>query len=317
MLFLLWFIAQTTPPTTHKIRTIRRQSSIGAYHDHPPYHPPPTSHSVPVTGSAGYFTNSPSPPTTHHETHSSGPHDPTIAHDTRQQEPASGEPSARHLGYISQIEQNLASVVQGAYDSASAADPTAAPLHSKTLLEQSDVLVISRNQFDSMNHRLDQLSRRVQSLETSLASDIRLILQLVQGKAEGGGATTGSLATTTTTVTTSSCLTTKPIKEVRPNFAACDSTLTQFLPAGGVRKRAVRSSKDEILLPEVGQWTETDIQCLQCRQTFAIFAQVSRKSIRPDLKLNSTACPPAIWPKELRCRLNFPKKSHSSFTTFW
>lgn len=62
--FKISITAQTTPPTTHKIRTIRRQSSIGAYQDQTAYqHPPPTSHSVPVSGSTSYFTSTPSPPT--------------------------------------------------------------------------------------------------------------------------------------------------------------------------------------------------------------------------------------------------------------
>lgn len=107
---------------------------------------------------------------------------------------------SKHLGYISQIEQNLASVVH-AFDSASSGEATA--LHSKTFPDNSDILVISRNQFDGLNHRLDQLTRRVQSLENTLASDIRLILQLVQGKEP---------ATAGTGIT--SCLTSKPIKEV-------------------------------------------------------------------------------------------------------
>lgn len=227
-------VAQTTPPTTHKIRTIRRQSSIGAYHDHPPSHPPPTSHSVPATGSVGYFTNSPSPPTTIHDTQptSTAPHTSTAqshhqttsAHDTRQHEPAATA-AERHqaggasdprqhessatapLGYISQIEQNLASV---GLDSATG-DATA--LHSKTVPDSSDILVISRNQFDGLNQRLDQLSRRVLSLENSLASDIRLILQLVQGKEPAA---------------VTSCLTSKPIKEVSPQFVLSRRLLNKF-----------------------------------------------------------------------------------------
>lgn len=226
-------IAQTTPPTTHKIRTIRRQSSIGAYHDHPPYHPPPTSHSVPVTGSTGNFTNSPSPPTTNHESQptttiphistAQSHHQTTSAHDTRQHE-ATSTTSERHqttsagdprthdastniqlapLGYISQIEANIANVFESA---GSDTMTVQSALHSKTFPDNTDsVLVISRNQFDGMNQRLDQLTRRVHSLESSLASDIRLILQLVQGKETTSGGVSTSLAS-------------KPIKEVKKSI---------------------------------------------------------------------------------------------------
>lgn len=168
---------------------------------------------MPVTGSAGYFTNSPSPPTTNHESTqptSTAPltstaqshHQTTSAHDTRQapgraeEDPRTHDPPPPNqpLGYISLIEQTIATV------GLDGAGSEAAALHSKTFPDNSDILVISRNQFDGLNQRLDQLSRRVCSLENSLASDIRLILQLVQGK-EGVGAVT-------------SCLTSKPIKEV-------------------------------------------------------------------------------------------------------
>lgn len=183
-------------------------------------------------GSAGYFTNSPSPPTTNHETQptSTAPHTSTAqshhqttsAHDTRQHEPAATT-AERHqasaptdprtheastnqpLGYISQIEQNLVTIVQG-FEGAGSGETSA--LHSKTFPDNSDILVISRNQFDGLNQRLDQLSRRVQSLENSLASDIRLILQLVQGK-EPSTAVSGS----------TSCLTSKPIKEVNQSHS--------------------------------------------------------------------------------------------------
>lgn len=206
---------------------------------------------MPVTGSAGYFTNSPSPPTnqepgqtahtstaqSHHQTtsaHEPKQHDTserlsgdnrtisgdtrtitgdarssadarTISGDTRTSERGFGDVrtfAKQHevvdrltgdprtldtAGFITQIEQNLVQALDG--DTA---------IHSKTFPDNSDILVISRNQFDGLNQRLDQLNRRVLSLESSLASDIRLILQLVQGRDSN----------------ISTSLTSKPIKEV-------------------------------------------------------------------------------------------------------
>lgn len=54
-------------------------------------------------------------------------------------------------------------------------------LHSSTLVDtHSDILVLSRKQFEYMNNKIDGLTKRVQSLEQSLATDIRLILNLLQ-----------------------------------------------------------------------------------------------------------------------------------------
>ncbi|GLV38275.1 seizure [Carabus blaptoides fortunei] len=187
--------AQTTPPTTHKIRTIRRQSSIGAYQDQT-YQAPPTSQSVPVSGSTSYFTSTPSPPTATESTHA-----PTGAGQTVDASRAATDAAdnGRSLGYIAQIEQNLVSAAASV-----AGDASYEIAHSKILPPapppgwvegHSEILVISRNQFDGMNQRIEQLSRRVQSLEQTLATDVRLILHLVQAQCGKDVVTSASSST--------------------------------------------------------------------------------------------------------------------------
>lgn len=60
-------------------------------------------------------------------------------------------------------------------------------LTHSTLEPHSDILVLSRNQFEHINAKLDQLSRKVQSLEQTLATDVRLILTLLQGQQQANG----------------------------------------------------------------------------------------------------------------------------------
>lgn len=175
------FSAQSTPPSTHRIRTIRRQSSIGAYHDNPqPL--PSTAHqtvttqqnSVPISSSTSYYTNSPSPPHAgtatdhqhHHATATAQQQRPLeTAHESKMEEDEQQHPPQQHLVHQSLETTNLAQCLT----------------HS-TLDSHSDILVLSRNQFEHMNAKLDQLTRRVQSLEQTLATDVRLILTLLQGQ---------------------------------------------------------------------------------------------------------------------------------------
>ncbi|XP_044260512.1 potassium voltage-gated channel unc-103-like isoform X4 [Tribolium madens] len=98
-------IAQSTPPSSHRIRTIRRQSSVGTYQDSAQQQPPPQ---VPISSSTSYYTNSPSSP--HHE----------------------------------------------------------APQHS------------TPSPLENIHSKLDQLTRRIQQLEESLAGDVKTILGLLQ-----------------------------------------------------------------------------------------------------------------------------------------
>lgn len=57
------FTAQSTPPSSHRIRTIRRQSSVGTYQESQHQQAPQQPHSsVAISSSTSYYTNSPSPP---------------------------------------------------------------------------------------------------------------------------------------------------------------------------------------------------------------------------------------------------------------
>jgi uncharacterized coiled-coil protein SlyX len=142
----LAFAAQSTPPSSHRIRTIRRQSSVGTYQDAPPQQQQqqqsqqPHS-SVPISSSTSYYTNSPSPP---------------------------------HHGDAATMAQTLQ-------------HETAQHLQHSTIETHSDNLVVSRGQLEHINTKLDHLARRVQSLEQTLAADVKTILTLLQGQAGGGG----------------------------------------------------------------------------------------------------------------------------------
>ncbi|XP_015836379.1 potassium voltage-gated channel subfamily H member 6 isoform X2 [Tribolium castaneum] len=116
-------IAQSTPPSSHRIRTIRRQSSVGTYQEsaHQQQQPQPQ---VPISSSTSYYTNSPSPPAPH--------------------------------------------VVE-------------ATQHS---IETHSDLVVSKG-LENIHSKLEQLTRRVQQLEVSLAGDVKTILGLLQGGDRG------------------------------------------------------------------------------------------------------------------------------------
>lgn len=66
--------------------------------------------------------------------------------------------------------------------------PPSSHLQHSTLLEtHSDNFVVSKSQVEHINTKLDQLTRRVATLEQNLAADVKLILGLLQEK-NGGGA---------------------------------------------------------------------------------------------------------------------------------
>ncbi|CAH1107561.1 unnamed protein product [Psylliodes chrysocephalus] len=139
-------IAQSTPPSSHRIRTIRRQSSIGAYHHQDPT--PTTAHhqtaslqtqhiTGPLSSSTSYYTNSPSPP---------------------------------HVGDANgtQVQETLVPL------------DSAIHIQHSTMDSHSDNLVISRSLLEHINNKLDHLSKRVTSLESTLATDVKTILSLLQ-----------------------------------------------------------------------------------------------------------------------------------------
>ncbi|XP_057668883.1 potassium voltage-gated channel subfamily H member 6 isoform X2 [Diorhabda carinulata] len=147
-------IAQSTPPSSHRIRTIRRQSSIGAYHHQEPtitttHHqnaPQQSQHiSGPLSSSTSYYTNSPSPP---HVTDANGKNvQETLI-------PLESTTTSIHLQQHSTVET----------------------------LTYSDNLVISRSLLEHINNKLDHLTKRVNSLETTLGADMKMILSLLETK---------------------------------------------------------------------------------------------------------------------------------------
>ncbi|CAG9857438.1 unnamed protein product [Phyllotreta striolata] len=145
-------IAQSTPPSSHRVRsTIRRQSSIGAYH-----HQEPTTQTTatlsaapnnpqqplvgPLSSSTSYYTNSPSPP-------------------------HSGDTGHGHVP-----------------DTLVALDTTTVQLQHSTMEAgaRPETIVISRGLVEHINGKLDQLATRVGSLEAKLAADVKTILSLLR-----------------------------------------------------------------------------------------------------------------------------------------
>lgn len=112
---------------------------------------------MPISSSTSYYTNSPSPP------HAGEPPPP-------QDEPLVDATTA--LG-VAMVATNLAQCFP--HSTQAAVDTAAA-----TTQQHSDNLVISRNQFENMSSKLDQLTRRVQQLEQTLQTDVRMILTMLQ-----------------------------------------------------------------------------------------------------------------------------------------
>lgn len=59
-------------------------------------------------------------------------------------------------------------------------------LQHSTVDPHSDNLVISRSHLEHINGKLDQLAKRVQSLEATLATDVKAILSLLQAQQPPG-----------------------------------------------------------------------------------------------------------------------------------
>ncbi|XP_022903900.2 voltage-gated inwardly rectifying potassium channel KCNH6-like isoform X6 [Onthophagus taurus] len=192
-------IAQSTPPSTHRIRTIRRQSSIGAYQDQSQSHQlhaqqiqqqqHPASNqnsSIPLSSSTSYYTNSPSPPNGDHS--SSGG-----ARSQDQSGVLLEEHHLHHHHHHNQLSQN-----QNQSDVTSAAQNNNGELtqgqcfiHSNSSANGEAIMVVSRSQFEEISGKLDLLTRRVQSLESTLASDVRTILGLLQQTERNGERSVG------------------------------------------------------------------------------------------------------------------------------
>ncbi|XP_049824499.1 potassium voltage-gated channel subfamily H member 6 isoform X4 [Aethina tumida] len=140
--------AQSTPPSNHRIRTIRRQSSIGMYQEqHQQAAPAHGGSAGPLSSSTSYYTNSPSPP-----------HGPEIG-----------------------TQEETLVALDGVTTSLSVHPPTNLPSPVYQHSEQpQDSVVMSRTQLDGINTKLEQLTRRIGSLESSLASEVRTILSILQ-----------------------------------------------------------------------------------------------------------------------------------------
>ncbi|XP_019759166.1 potassium voltage-gated channel unc-103 isoform X4 [Dendroctonus ponderosae] len=137
-------VAQATPPSSHRVRTIRRQSSIETQQQAaaPPIAATATtSHahsSAPLSSSTSYYTNSPSPPV-----------------------PQGDQPHGDEV---------LVPVDAGG----------GPPLPPNLVPQHSEKLEINRSHLDALYSQLDTLSRKVETLESSLGHDVRTILTLLQ-----------------------------------------------------------------------------------------------------------------------------------------
>ncbi|XP_066153954.1 potassium voltage-gated channel unc-103 isoform X5 [Euwallacea fornicatus] len=149
-------VAQATPPSSHRVRTIRRQSSVETHHHSTAPTAPATattSHvhsSAPLSSSTSYYTNSPSPPVPQNEQ----PHGDEILVPV---DAGGGQPppGSQHIPHI---------ITQ----------------HSE---KDGDALEIKRVHLDSLYNQIEILSRKVETLESSLGNDVRTILSLLQERA--------------------------------------------------------------------------------------------------------------------------------------
>ncbi|XP_050316323.1 potassium voltage-gated channel subfamily H member 6 isoform X3 [Anthonomus grandis grandis] len=142
-------VAQATPPSSHRVRTIRRQSSMDGHHVTAV--PPPiqgsSSHAhhtttiAPLSSSTSYYTNSPSPPVPHGEQ----PHGDEV----------------------------LVPVDAGG------GQPPPPPL-PKYFEKDGDKIEMSRPYIDALYTQLETLTRKVDTLESTLGNDVKTILALLQ-----------------------------------------------------------------------------------------------------------------------------------------
>ncbi|CAG9815007.1 unnamed protein product, partial [Phaedon cochleariae] len=157
-------LAQSTPPSSHRVRIIRRQSSIGgAYQSQeaatnvcsPPPLPPgaatPRQASGPLSSSTSYYTNSPSPP--HGAEGTTQAEEVLVPLDQFPPPPTTRPHSHR-----------------SPHSTPEPAFCAGAP----------DTVPVGRRHLDSIDAKLERLSGRVAALETSLAADVKAILALLQ-----------------------------------------------------------------------------------------------------------------------------------------
>ncbi|KAF5306563.1 hypothetical protein FQR65_LT07290 [Abscondita terminalis] len=188
-------IAPSTSSTSHRKRTIKRQSSIGIYPDNVnSIHHQASTHTagpIPISSSTSYYTNSPSPPQLGEhsaQTHDRSPQEQT--YDLTQRLEQAFVPPTSNLEEFSTQRTDISAVGLGNVDNAENSTPSVdtakivaqSSFQHSTSDSHSNILVLSRNQFESINNKLDQLTKRVQSIEQNIATDIRVILNLLHQK---------------------------------------------------------------------------------------------------------------------------------------
>ncbi|XP_076256580.1 potassium voltage-gated channel seizure isoform X4 [Rhynchophorus ferrugineus] len=140
-------VAQATPPSSYRVRTIRRQSSVDTHQQSAP--PPPTSShahsSAPLSSSTSYYTNSPSPP-------------------------------------VPQTEQPHGDEVLVPVDAGGGQPPPQQPIVPQHSDKDSEMLHISRSHLEALHGQLESLSRKVETLESTLGNDVKTILALLQDR---------------------------------------------------------------------------------------------------------------------------------------
>lgn len=151
--------------------------------------------SVPISSSTSYYTNSPSPP------HVIGVDQLTNnLHQTQELsnrlERTLMQDIDRQLLTGPVINNNLDNFLEATRTTTTTTTNLAQFItHSNLDRHSSDnLLVISRNQFDFITNKIDQLSNRLQNLEQSLTTDVRLILNLLQAQIGHKDGTSGAKA---------------------------------------------------------------------------------------------------------------------------
>ncbi|KAF5287614.1 hypothetical protein FQA39_LY15817 [Lamprigera yunnana] len=184
-------IAPSTSSSSHRKRTIKRQSSIGVYQDNvlSSMHQPPSA--IPISSSTSYYTNSPSPPQIGEhlgQAHDRSPQEHVYELNQRLDQAFIQPISNIIIEDFNAQRSDVSALGLGNIDSGEHINVDNAKLIAQSSFQHSsldthsNVLVLSRNQFDSINNKLDQLSKRVQSIEQNIAADIRVILNMLHQK---------------------------------------------------------------------------------------------------------------------------------------
>lgn len=140
---------------------------------------------------------SPSPPTASDLPTTSGdahPHPPQLRSPHQDQHPVYDlgirlEHSARQQAPLFDIPQLGATCLEVPIppaDHVTIPSQTLPPHSTASPLQHPDYLVLSRNQFDQIAVKLDQLGRRVQNLEDTVARDVKTILEVLQSRRGSG-----------------------------------------------------------------------------------------------------------------------------------